>query len=541
MLDLIPSLLAAQTAQQAVADEAPPISAEVVVQEKAPAVAQVPAIAPPEAMSVRELPLPAPVIQASAPIREITFSRSPEAVAQPALPAIRAQAPAQKPELIQDIVVVDVKSENAKEITKQKAAQKLERTAEEISSNTTVENAKISLPSQPESNLQPTIVPPTLPQSDLKEQPQPVPLDRQQDTKTTTETTVQKPSQPELKKQPSTNDPVPSERIQERKKVIEKRLAEIVAKNRSQQEANRREVLVTNVYESVAKGKFDQARQLLADPIVPATVQQEVTKTITSLETTSRKVGVVQATEPIRTALKQRQLEQRQKELLRSVPSLPPLPARRVASNSSLNTSVPIRVPQPVVSANSDRDYSVTTPTPSDLQAFNPNLSTPGTLGENQIGYPLPTPVPVTSKYGWRVHPVSGSRRFHAGVDLGAGHGTPVLATRDGKIKLADTMGGYGLAIVVEHSQGKQDALYAHLSQLFVRPGEVVKVGTVIGRVGSTGLSTGPHLHYETRRLTASGWTTTDPGSQLEAAKVQLEQALASARNPSLSQTKKQG
>ncbi|NJR52831.1 MAG: M23 family metallopeptidase [Leptolyngbyaceae cyanobacterium CSU_1_3] len=493
-------------------------------------------------MSVRELPPPAPVVQASAPIREITFSRSPEPAAQPALPVIKAQAPVQKPELIQDIVVVDVKdvkSENAKEITYQKAAQKLEKTAEEISSNIAVEKAKIALPLQKKSNLQPAIGTPTLPQPDLKEQPQPVPIDRQQDTKTTTETTVQKTSQPELKKQSSVNDPVSSERIQERQKVIEKRLAEIVAKNRAQQEANRREILVTNVYESVSKGKFDQARQLLADPIVPATVQQEVTKTITSLETTSRKVGVVQATEPIRTALKQRQLEQRQKELLRSVPSLPPLPARRVASNSSVNSPVPIRVPQPIVSANSDRNYSVTTP--ADLQAFNPNLSTPGTLGENRIGYPLPTPVPVTSKYGWRVHPVSGSRRFHAGVDLGAGHGTPVLATRDGKVKLADTMGGYGLAIVVEHSQGKQDALYAHLSQLFVRPGEVVKVGSVIGRVGSTGLSTGPHLHYETRRLTASGWTTTDPGSQLEAAKVQLEQALASARNASLSQTKKQG
>ena len=120
--------------------------------------------------------------------------------------------------------------------------------------------------------------------------------------------------------------------------------------------------------------------------------------------------------------------------------------------------------------------------------------------------YPLPVPAPVTSKYGWRVHPVNGNRRFHAGVDLGAAQGTPILATRTGRVSVADRMGGYGLAVVLQHAKGKQDTLYAHMSEMFVHPGEQVKPGTIIGRVGSTGLSTGPHLHYETRQQKGSSW-----------------------------------
>ncbi|MBW4524601.1 MAG: M23 family metallopeptidase [Phormidium tanganyikae FI6-MK23] len=161
--------------------------------------------------------------------------------------------------------------------------------------------------------------------------------------------------------------------------------------------------------------------------------------------------------------------------------------------------------------------------TPKNLQAYNRNL--PKLTSASQIVYPLPEPVPVTSRFGWRRHPVTGARRFHSGVDLGAGQGTPVIASRGGKVTIADRMGGYGLAIVLQQPNGSQDTLYAHLSQIFVRPGEKIKPGTIIGRVGSTGLSTGPHLHYEARRMTNSGWTAVDPGGQLEAARVRLVQA----------------
>ncbi|MBD2080853.1 M23 family metallopeptidase [Leptolyngbya sp. FACHB-17] len=175
------------------------------------------------------------------------------------------------------------------------------------------------------------------------------------------------------------------------------------------------------------------------------------------------------------------------------------------------------------IASDAASEYSGQVVNPKNLQAFNRNL--PRLNSTSQIVYPLPEPVPVTSRFGWRRHPVTGVRRFHAGVDLGAGQGTPVIASRGGKVKIADRMGGYGLAIVLQQPNGSQDTLYAHLSQIFVRPGETIQPGAIIGRVGSTGLSTGPHLHYEARRKTNSGWVAVDPGGQLEAARARLVQA----------------
>ncbi|NJK52520.1 MAG: M23 family metallopeptidase [Leptolyngbyaceae cyanobacterium SU_3_3] len=144
--------------------------------------------------------------------------------------------------------------------------------------------------------------------------------------------------------------------------------------------------------------------------------------------------------------------------------------------------------------------------------------------------FPLSIPSVITSVFGWRVHPISGNQRFHSGTDLGAPMGTPVLAALTGRVLLADFFGGYGLAIALEHSQGTQQTLYAHLSEIFVKPGEVIKQGTVIGRVGSTGNSTGPHLHFEFRQLTTQGWVAQDAGTQLESALAQLAQSLQTAQ-----------
>ncbi len=132
---------------------------------------------------------------------------------------------------------------------------------------------------------------------------------------------------------------------------------------------------------------------------------------------------------------------------------------------------------------------------------------------------------PITSIFGWRVHPITGDRRFHAGIDLGAPLGTPVLAAYAGQVALANWMGGYGLAVVLQHSQTQQ-TLYGHLSEVFVQPGQWVEQGTVIGEVGSTGNSTGPHLHFEWRQMTTEGWVATDPGTQLQYAMAQMLQAL---------------
>ena len=116
----------------------------------------------------------------------------------------------------------------------------------------------------------------------------------------------------------------------------------------------------------------------------------------------------------------------------------------------------------------------------------------------------LPTGLPVTgarltSAYGTRVHPISGHAASHHGVDLAVPSGTPVVATSDGVVEIASWWGGYGLMVALDHGGGSETR-YAHLSSLAVRPGESVSRGQVIGRSGSTGNSTGPHLHYEVRQ-----------------------------------------
>lgn len=104
----------------------------------------------------------------------------------------------------------------------------------------------------------------------------------------------------------------------------------------------------------------------------------------------------------------------------------------------------------------------------------------------------------LTSGFGMRTHPVLGGRRAHAGIDLAAPTGTPVYATADGVVSRADWYSSYGLYISVEHGASMQTR-YAHLSRLAVAAGDNVKKGDLIGYVGSTGRSTGPHLHYEVR------------------------------------------
>jgi murein DD-endopeptidase MepM/ murein hydrolase activator NlpD len=146
--------------------------------------------------------------------------------------------------------------------------------------------------------------------------------------------------------------------------------------------------------------------------------------------------------------------------------------------------------------------------------------------------FPLPFPVPMTSGFGWRIHPVTGQQRFHSGVDLAAPLGTPVVAAFSGKVEVADWMDGYGLTIILTPKNGKQEVLYGHLSALFVKPGEWVEQGTLIGQVGSTGLSTGPHLHFELRELSDIGWEPIDPTMQLGTALAKIGEYVAIAQQP---------
>jgi murein DD-endopeptidase MepM/ murein hydrolase activator NlpD len=130
--------------------------------------------------------------------------------------------------------------------------------------------------------------------------------------------------------------------------------------------------------------------------------------------------------------------------------------------------------------------------------------------GHFALSYPLSAAAPITSAFGWRQHPISGDRRFHSGTDLGASQGMPVLAAATGRVTGAKSMGGYGLAVTIEHD-GRHETLYGHLSELMVRSGEMVRSGQVIGLVGSTGSATGPHLHFELRRQSPKGWIALDP------------------------------
>ncbi|MEM9808104.1 MAG: peptidoglycan DD-metalloendopeptidase family protein [Cyanobacteria bacterium P01_D01_bin.56] len=118
-------------------------------------------------------------------------------------------------------------------------------------------------------------------------------------------------------------------------------------------------------------------------------------------------------------------------------------------------------------------------------------------LGTGQMSFP--TSGRITSRFGSRVHPVLGYRRFHAGVDFGSPYGTRISAADSGKVIFAGWYGGYGNSVIIDHGGGLT-TLYAHASRLSVREGQAVVKGQAIAAVGSTGLSTGPHLHFEVRR-----------------------------------------
>lgn len=104
----------------------------------------------------------------------------------------------------------------------------------------------------------------------------------------------------------------------------------------------------------------------------------------------------------------------------------------------------------------------------------------------------------MASGYGYRRDPIYGTGKFHEGMDFSAPIGTPVYATGDGRVVAADWNSGYGKMVEIDHGY-RYRTRYAHLSDMTVRPGQTVRRGDMIGRVGNTGKSTGPHLHYEVR------------------------------------------
>lgn len=119
---------------------------------------------------------------------------------------------------------------------------------------------------------------------------------------------------------------------------------------------------------------------------------------------------------------------------------------------------------------------------------------------DGRLGFisPLRVPLVVTSKYGYRPHPVTGRYQFHKGIDFRAATGTRVYASKGGRVILAGRKGGYGKIVGIEH-EGNFTTWYGHLSRIKVKTGQTVNIGKIIGLSGNTGISTGPHLHFEIR------------------------------------------
>ena len=116
-----------------------------------------------------------------------------------------------------------------------------------------------------------------------------------------------------------------------------------------------------------------------------------------------------------------------------------------------------------------------------------------------ESGLAMPVNGPITSYFGYRYHPILHFTRFHAGLDIGAGWGSPIVAAGDGQVVSAGWAGGYGREVRIAHGGGIV-SLYGHMSEIVAAPGSLVRRGQLIGYVGSSGLSTGPHLHFEVRQ-----------------------------------------
>ena len=123
--------------------------------------------------------------------------------------------------------------------------------------------------------------------------------------------------------------------------------------------------------------------------------------------------------------------------------------------------------------------------------------STPAYSG-GRLSWPVPGHYGISSPFGYRVHPIFGTKKYHSGIDIPAPTGTPIVAAADGIVIEAQSKGGYGNAVIIAHPGGIS-TLYGHNSSLVVSAGQSVKRGQIIARAGSTGYSTGPHCHFEVR------------------------------------------
>jgi len=115
-----------------------------------------------------------------------------------------------------------------------------------------------------------------------------------------------------------------------------------------------------------------------------------------------------------------------------------------------------------------------------------------------QVRFRWPVYGVISSHYGWRIHPITNQESFHSGLDIAVSEGAPIFAAEAGEVIFTGLNGGYGYMVEIKHDDGTITK-YAHMSHISVYEGQPVEMGSFIGRVGTTGFSTGPHLHFEIR------------------------------------------
>jgi murein DD-endopeptidase MepM/ murein hydrolase activator NlpD len=271
---------------------------------------------------------------------------------------------------------------------------------------------------------------------------------------------------------------------QQRQQEIERNLAEIVAKQRAAQKLQQEQAAATEAAKYAGAKEFGQAKKAATTPTLSKAAQAALLKKLNQKQAATGKPGA------IANAAK---------------PGTPGTTESATGDRSYVGrNATPLYAPSP-------GGYSTAM-----LPNAQPSLQFPiHLLGKTvQIIFPLAMQAPITSEFGWRIHPITGAPRFHRGLDLGAPYGTPILAAKTGRVETADFTDGYGLTVVIRHNNTQQ-TLYAHMSQILVKPGDWVQQGSIIGQVGSTGNSTGPHLHFEFLQMTSQGWMALDPAAVL--------------------------
>ena len=128
---------------------------------------------------------------------------------------------------------------------------------------------------------------------------------------------------------------------------------------------------------------------------------------------------------------------------------------------------------------------------PAETERHESRVSAPQNVAAN-----VTATAPISSGFGWRRDPITGSAKFHQGIDIAAAYGADVRAAAEGRVAFAGTQKGYGQTVILDHADGRQTR-YAHLSQQLVHAGDLVTEGQVLGKSGNSGRTTGAHLHFE--------------------------------------------